>query len=74
MSYALRALTPTTKGLDWRTPFAKATQLSYVPSCPIAISNNLLLEEELESSSKDVDVLLYGRLIEVEEEDLAREI
>jgi hypothetical protein len=35
---------------------------------------DLLLEKELESSSKDVDILLYGRLIEVEEEDLAREI
>jgi hypothetical protein len=35
---------------------------------------DLLLEEELESFSKDVDTLLYGRLIEVEEGDLAREI
>jgi hypothetical protein len=35
---------------------------------------DLLLEEELESSSKDADVSLYGRLIEVEEGDLAREI
>jgi hypothetical protein len=40
--YALRALTPTTKGLDWRTGFAKATQPSYVPSCPMAIPNKSL--------------------------------
>jgi hypothetical protein len=35
---------------------------------------DLLLEKELESSSKDTDVLLYGRLIEVKKEDLARKI
>jgi hypothetical protein len=35
---------------------------------------DLLLEKELESSSKDTDVLLYGRLIEVEKGDLARKI
>jgi hypothetical protein len=35
---------------------------------------DLLSKEELESSSKDVDVLLYGRLIEVEEGDLTRKI
>jgi hypothetical protein len=35
---------------------------------------DLLLEEKSKSSSKDIDILLYGRLIEVEEEDLAREI
>jgi hypothetical protein len=33
-----------------------------------------LLEKKLESSSKDVDVLLYGRLTKVEEGDLARKI
>jgi hypothetical protein len=35
---------------------------------------DLLLEKELESSSKDIDVLLYERLTKVEEGDLAREI
>jgi hypothetical protein len=35
---------------------------------------DLLSKEELESSSKDADVLSYGRLIEVEKEDLARKI
>jgi hypothetical protein len=35
---------------------------------------DLSLEEELESSSKDADVLSYGRLTEAEKEDLAREI
>jgi hypothetical protein len=35
---------------------------------------DLLLEKKLESFSKDIDILLYGRLTEAEEEDLTREI
>jgi hypothetical protein len=35
---------------------------------------DLLLEKELESSSKDANTLSYRRLTKVEEEDLAREI
>jgi hypothetical protein len=35
---------------------------------------DLLLEKELESSSKDIDILLYGRLTKAKEGDLTREI
>jgi hypothetical protein len=35
---------------------------------------DLLLEEKLESFSKDIDVLLYERLTKAKKEDLARKI
>jgi hypothetical protein len=35
---------------------------------------DLLLEKELESSSKDINILLYKRLTKAKKEDLARKI